>query len=78
MQLNSYATSGSSPTEPDFFCENHGSIFLLRPASPAANSWISEHLPEDRLTLGDAVVVEHRCIWAILEGIRNDGLAVQG
>jgi hypothetical protein len=73
---DSFVASGSSPTG-DFLCENHGSIFLLRPASPAANSWISDHLAEDHMTFGDAVVVEHRYIWAILEGIRNDGLAVQ-
>ena len=32
---DSFAASGSSPTNgsgtPDFRCENHGSIFLLRP-----------------------------------------------
>jgi hypothetical protein len=74
---DSFVASGSSPTEPDFFCENHGSIFLLRPASPAAHFWISDHFPEERMTFGDAVVVEHRYIWAILEVIQNDGLAVQ-
>ena len=74
---DSFVASGSSPTEPDFFCENHGSIFLLRPASPAAHSWISDHLPDDRMTFGNAIVVEHRYIWAILEGIQSDGLAVQ-
>jgi hypothetical protein len=74
---DTFAASGSSPTETDFICENHGSIFLLRPASPAANFWVNENLPEDRLTFGDGIVVEHRFIWAILEGIQNDGLAVR-
>jgi len=72
-----YSSSPTQQSEPDFFCENHGSIFLLRPASPAAHSWISDHLPEDRMTFGNAVVVEHRYIWAIVEAIQNDGLAVQ-
>ena len=62
-------------TDPDFVVENHSSIFLLQPLTPAANSWISERLPEDRMTFGGAVVVEHRYIWAILEGIQSDGLA---
>lgn len=74
---DSFVSSGSSPTELDFFCENHGSIFLLRPVSSAAHSWISDHLPDDRMTFGNAVVVEHHYIWAILEGIQNDGLVVQ-
>jgi hypothetical protein len=75
---DSFAASGSSPTEvgPDFFCENHGSIFLLRPVSPSAFSWIEEHLPPDRITLGNAVAVDHRCIWAIVVGIQDDGLVV--
>jgi hypothetical protein len=74
--------SGSSPTisstnSPDFLVENRGSIFLLQPLTPAAESWIEEFLPEDRMSFGSAVAVEHRYICDIVEGIRNDGLAVQ-
>jgi len=54
---DTFAASGSSPTV-DFLCENHGSIFLLRPISPAAFAWIEEHLPPDRITFGNAAVVE--------------------
>jgi hypothetical protein len=73
--------SGSSPTlsannPPDFLVENHGSIFLLQPLTPAAESWIEEFLPEDRMSIGSAVVVEHRCIADIVRGIQGDGLAV--
>lgn len=35
---DSFVASGRPPTEPDFFCENHGSIFVLRPVSCAAES----------------------------------------
>jgi hypothetical protein len=73
---DSFAASGSSPT-PDFRCENHGSIFLLYPLSQSAQSWIKEHLPSDAQWLGNAAVVEHRYVSAILEGILNDGLAVR-
>jgi len=78
MKLNAYAVSGSSPgnTQPDFICQNHGSIFLLRPTSPAASRWIEEHLPPDRMTFHDAVVVEPRYVWAILIGLQDDGLTV--
>jgi hypothetical protein len=72
---DSFAASGSSPT-PDFFCENHGSIFLLRPVSPASFDWIESHLPPDRITFGNAVAIDHRCIWAILAGLQDDGLVV--
>lgn len=76
MQLNAACTSGSSPTRSDFLCENHGSIFLLRPVSPPAFAWIEEHLPPDRITFGNAVVIEPRYVWAILLGIQEGGLQV--
>jgi len=76
MKLNAYATSGTSPSKPDLICENHFSVFLLRPVSPSAFAWIEEHLPPDRLTFGNAVVVEPRYLWAILVGLQDDGLVV--
>jgi hypothetical protein len=73
-----FTTSGSSPgvTDPDFICENHLSLFLLRPLSPAAFDWIEENLPSDRLTFGDATVIEPRYVAPILLGIQDDGLVV--
>jgi hypothetical protein len=77
--INAFQSSGTSPTEirPDFRCENHGSIFLLTPVTQSAQTWIEENLPSDAQWFGNGVVVEHRFIWAILEGIQNDGLAVR-
>ena len=77
--IDAFQSSGTSPTEigPDFRCENHGSVFLLCPLNQPAQSWIEENLPTDAQWFGNGVVVEHRYIWAILEGIQNDGLAVQ-
>lgn len=70
--------SNQKPNEvgPDFLVENHGTIFLLQPLTPAANSWVDEHLPEDHLTFGGAVVVEHRFIADIVRGAIADGLVV--
>lgn len=76
---DAYCTSGSSPGEtnsPDFICENHGSIFLLRPISPAALQWIDSHLCSDRQVFGNAVAIEARFVWPILLGIQDDGLVV--
>jgi len=75
--VNEFEASGSSPTRPDFVVENHGSIFLLQPLTPAANSWVNEHLHEDRMTFAGAVVVEHRYIADIVRGAIADGLAVK-
>jgi hypothetical protein len=74
---DSFAASGSSPTI-DFLCENHGNIFLLRPLTPSATSWIEEHLGQNKgyQPYFPTVVVEHRYIADIVDGIQNDGLAV--
>ena len=74
---DSFIASGSSPTV-DFLCENHGSIFLLRPLTSSATSWIEEHIGQDNgyQPYFPTVVVEHRYIADIVEGIQNDGLAV--
>ena len=76
--INAFQSSGTSPTEigPDFYCENHGSVFLLSPVTQSGQSWIEKNLPSDAQWFGNGVAVEHRHIWAILEGIQNDGLAV--
>lgn len=77
-----FTTSGSSPgngnslIEPDFICEHHISLFLLRPITPAAFDWIAENLPIDRLTWGNATVIEPRYVWPIILGIQDSGLSV--
>jgi hypothetical protein len=81
---DSFVDSGSSPTHsgkipPDFAVENHGSIFLIKPLTPSATSWIEEHIGQDNgyQPYFPTVVVEHRYIADIVAGIQNDGLAVQ-
>ncbi len=76
MKLNAYATSGTSPTQPDFICENHDSVFLLRPISPVAFLWVHANLPAHRQMFGNAVAIDHNCVWAILDGIPEAGLVV--
>ena len=80
---DSFVSSGSSPTysaktPPDFLVENHGSIFLLRPQTSAATSWVNENIGESNgyQPYWPSVVVEHRYIADIVQGIQNDGLAV--
>ncbi len=69
--------SDNSPT-PDFEVQNHGSIFLLRPLTPTATSWVDEHIGSDNgyQPYYPTVVVEHRYIADIVAGIQSDGLAV--
>lgn len=62
--------------EADFrvYCE--GSIFLLTPLTEAANLWVDEHLPEDRMTFAGATVVEHRYINDLVEALIAEGYTV--
>jgi hypothetical protein len=67
------SVSLSEPTS-DFSVQNEGTIFLLHPLTCAAKDWIHQNLSPDRLTFGEAVVVEHRFICDILNGICMAGL----
>jgi hypothetical protein len=79
---DSFTASGNSPTNSgkisaDFVVENHGSIFFLKPRTPAAISWVEEHIADNGYQpYYPTVVVEHRFIADIVAGIQNDGLVV--
>jgi hypothetical protein len=63
----------------DFLFQNHGSVCLLQPLTPAGESWFNEHLPIDSPEaqfFGDSMVIEPRYVPDILAGIVNDGLRV--
>ena len=74
--IDAFCTSGSSPTKmPDIVFENHFSIFLIRPVSPAGQSWLDENVGDsETLTFGGAVVCEPRYVEAIYRGALADGL----
>jgi hypothetical protein len=61
----------------DLAVHNHGSIFLLQPTSVAGSEWIDQHIPEDAMTWGDSIVVEHRYIEDIVIGAQYDGLEIE-
>ena len=65
-------------TEYDFTVQDEGSIFVLHPCNDAARSWIDEHLygqpGEPPTWWGGGVVIEHRMIVDVLEGIVADDL----
>jgi len=63
----------------DFILEGHGSIFLLCPQNENAVAWVDAHIGCDNgfQPYWPTVVVEHRYIADIVQGIQNDGLAVR-
>ena len=60
---------------------DHGSIWLLRAASPRGRAWLDEYVesPGDDQPCcwgGDALVVEPRYVFDIVDGAEMDGLRV--
>ena len=62
----------------DFTLENHGSICILKPHTPEADSWIEESISEEHQCWGTGIVIEPRYVGAILEGIAASGLTSGG
>lgn len=62
----------------DFLFVDHGTVGVLTPLSDAGRDWADENLPEDALTFGRGIAIDHRCVAPILEGIVNDGLEIGG
>ncbi len=79
MTLDLFKTNGSSPPErgPDFQLIRQTTIYLLEPLTDVARAWVGKHIPAGATRFGPAIVVEHRYIAEILEGIAGDGLTVE-
>ena len=73
---DAFKSSGGSPPQPsvDLYFENYGSLFLIRPASPAGKSWLDDHIGDDAQKLGEAVVCELRFVEDIVRGASADGM----
>ena len=54
-----------------------GSIYLVDWLTAKGKAWIAENLPQDAMRHGESVVVEHRYIGDIVQGMVADGLRVQ-
>lgn len=62
---------------PDITFQNEGSITIMYGHTPAGKGWIEENIPEDAMTWGrDGIVIEHRYVLAIIEGVLGDGLDI--
>ena len=60
----------------DIRVENHGSIILLRPLTPAGSGWLDENIGPDAPSFGLAIACEPRYVSDIIDGARADGLEV--
>lgn len=72
-----HATAATAaPTTIDVNIEDHGSIILLQPVSPAGHDWLAVHVPDGLRFHGSAVICEPRFVDSITRGMVRDGLVV--
>jgi hypothetical protein len=67
------------PSQLDFMVEDHGSIILLRPITHVAREWVEKYIGEDNGYQGlwPTVTIEGRYLARIIDGIRENGLAIE-
>lgn len=64
--------------QPDVQIENHGTVALVTPITPAAKQWVDENVAvESWQWLGQSFAAEPRSIPNLVAGMRNDGLTVE-
>jgi hypothetical protein len=66
-------------SQSDFIVEDHGSIILLHPITHLAREWVEVNIGEDNGYQGlwPTVTIEGRYLARIIDGIREDGLAIE-
>jgi len=71
-----FKSSGGSPPPPVDLCfEDHGSIVLIRPVSPAGQNFLDRKVGDSETqTWGGAVVCEPRYVEAVYRGALAEGL----
>jgi hypothetical protein len=62
---------------PDVVVENHGTLFTFELRTEQARKWVREHVQDDAMFWGGALVCEHRFAHDLAEGMIGDGLVVQ-
>ena len=61
---------------PDVLVNNVGTLYTFCPLTLRAKEWIDEHVQDDALWFGHALIVEHRYAWGLAQGMKDDGLVL--
>ena len=61
-------------SSPDVLVSNEGTLFLFCPLTPQAKEWISGNVQAGATWFGNALVVEHRYVWGLAQGMKDAGL----
>jgi hypothetical protein len=62
---------------PDAIVANHGSLFLVRPQTAAAENWLNNNTSDEAVWFGAAPFVEPRYIEDVVVGMREAGLNIK-
>lgn len=62
--------------KPHYVVENHGTLYLLRPLTKHADLHLKDVVSSEATWLGGALVVEHRYIHDLCDGLVEDGWRV--
>jgi hypothetical protein len=60
----------------DVLVQDEGTIVLVRPVSAAARDWITQNVDPDAFWFGGGLVVEHRYVAPLIEGMSAAGLVL--
>jgi hypothetical protein len=75
---NGLALRSRLVSNPDLLFENHLSLFLIRPVSPAGKIWLDDNVGDsETLTFGGATLCEPRFVEPIYRGAIEAGLVVR-
>lgn len=61
----------------DITVENHGTVFLFTPYTPAASDWIDKNVSDDSQWFGNSLAVEACYAQDLAHGMQQDGLNLQ-
>lgn len=61
----------------DYIVENHGSIFLFRPQTPAAEKNLRDNVEDTAGWMGNALAVEHRYAFDLAKQLQAEGWVVK-
>jgi hypothetical protein len=56
--------------------EDHGSIWLIDPITPAAKTWLDDNITGHMDWFAGSLAVEPRFVWELIEGMQADGLEI--
>lgn len=63
---------------PDITITHHGSITLVHPHTELAKTWISDNAEPAAQFMGNSLACEPRYLDHLVQGMREDGLIVEG